>query len=323
MRVVVIGGTGHVGTFLIPRLVRENHEVICISRGRRQPYQRDEAWQSVQQLKMDRAKEEETNLFGTRIRDMKPDVVIDMICFTLDSARHLVEALRGHVQHFLHCGTIWVHGHSVQVPTTESAPRRPFGDYGIQKAAIEEYLLNEARRNGFPATILHPGHISGPGWIPINPTGNLNLSVFHKLASGQEVVLPNLGMETLHHVHADDVAQAFIKSMVRWSSAVGESFHVVSSAAVTLLGYAEKVASWFGQEATLSFQPWEQWRTSASEQDAACTWDHIAHSPNCSIAKAQDMLEYQPRYTSLQAVREVLDWLVKSGQVKCGKPKTT
>ena len=57
--------------------------------------------------------------------DLRPDIVIDMICFTLDSARHLVEALRGHVQHFLHCGTIWVHGPSRIVPTTEAQPRRP------------------------------------------------------------------------------------------------------------------------------------------------------------------------------------------------------
>jgi len=320
MRVVVIGGTGHVGTYLVPRLVREHHEVICISRGRRQPYQRDEAWQSATRIKMDRTKEEEANLFGTRIRNMAPDVVIDMICFTPDSARHLVEALRGYVQHFLHCGTIWVHGHSVEVPTKESQPRRPFGAYGIQKAAIEEYLLNEVRRNGFPATILHPGHISGPGWIPINPTGNLNLGVFEKLAAGEEVALPDLGMETLHHVHADDVAQAFLKAMAHRSSAVGESFHVVSPAAVTLRGYAESVASWFGQEARLSFQPWEHWRTTVSEQDATCTWDHIAHSPNCSIAKGQDLLGYQPRYTSLQTVREALKWLVTSRQLKAGKP---
>jgi nucleoside-diphosphate-sugar epimerase len=62
------------------------------------------------------------------------------------------------VQHFLHTGTIWVHGPSVAVPTTEMQPRKPFGEYGIQKAAIEAYLINEARRNGFPVTIVHPGH---------------------------------------------------------------------------------------------------------------------------------------------------------------------
>jgi nucleoside-diphosphate-sugar epimerase len=41
------------------------------------------------------------------------------------------------------------------------------------------------------------------------------------------------------------------------------------------------------------------------------TWDHIAHSPNCSIAKARKLLGYEPRYSSLEAVRESLDWLIE------------
>ncbi len=175
-----------------------------------------------------------------------------MICFTLDSARQLVEALRGTVQHFLHCGTIWVHGPSAVVPTTEDQPRTPFGEYGIQKAAIEAYLLDEARRTGFPATVLHPGHIVGPGWAPLNPAGHFNPAVFTQLAAGEELALPNLGLETVHHVHADDVAQAFERALANWGAAVGESFHVVSPAALTLRGYAEAVAAWFGQPARLS-----------------------------------------------------------------------
>jgi nucleoside-diphosphate-sugar epimerase len=216
----------------------------------------------------------------------------------------------------LHCGTIWVHGPSVQVPTSETQPRRPFGDYGIQKAAIEAYLLDEARRNGFPATILHPGHIVGPGWIPLNPAGHFNAEVFSQLARGEELTLPNLGLETVHHVHADDVAQAFEQAMAHWSQAVGESFHVVSPAAVTLRGYAETVAAWFGQEAKLRFVSWDEWRTEWSEEEVAATWDHIAHSPNCSITKAQQLLNYQPRYTSFQAVYEAVTWLIEQGIVK-------
>jgi nucleoside-diphosphate-sugar epimerase len=270
----------------------------------------------VEQVVADRETEEKQGAFGKRVLSLQPDVVIDLICFTLDSARHLVEALRGQIQQFLHCGTIWVHGPSVQVPTSETQPRRPFGDYGIQKAAIEAYLLDEARRNGFPATILHPGHIVGPGWIPLNPAGHFNAEVFSQLARGEELTLPNLGLETVHHVHADDVAQAFGQAMAHWSQAVGESFHVVSPAAVTLRGYAETVAAWFGQEAKLRFVAWDEWRTGRSEEEVAATWDHIAHSPNCSITKAQQLLNYQPRYTSFQAVYEAVTWLIEQGIVK-------
>lgn len=315
MRVVIIGGTGHVGTFLVPRLVEAGHEVIEVSRQQRSPYQPHAAWQQVKRAKVDRAAAERNGTFGRQIRELAPDVVIDMICFTPDSARHLVEALRGQVRHFLHCGTIWVHGPSVEVPTLETQPRRPFGEYGIHKAEIEAFLLAEAQRTGFPATVLHPGHIVGPGWVPLNPAGHFNPEVFVKLARGEELALPNLGMETVHHVHADDVAQAFMQALANWSSAVGESFHVVSPAALTLRGYAEAAATWFGRTARLRFLPWEMWSAGVSEEEARATWDHIAHSPNCSIDKARRLIGYQPRYSSLQGVREAVDWLIQNRQL--------
>jgi nucleoside-diphosphate-sugar epimerase len=204
---------------------------------------------------------------------------------------------------------------------TEEQPREPFGEYGCRKAAIETYLLREARRNSFPATVLHPGHLVGVGWPPINPAGNFNTSVFSALALGEETALPNLGRECLHHVHADDVAQAFVASLTNWSSAVGESFHVVSPAALTLYGYARAVARWFGHDAQLKFLPWDQWKETVSEKDAQITWGHIAHSSNCSIRKAQRLLGYQPRYTSLEAIREsIYDQF--AGQCAIGSPAT-
>jgi nucleoside-diphosphate-sugar epimerase len=93
---------------------------------------------------------------------------------------------------------------------------------------------------------------------------------------------------------------------------VGESFHVVSPQALTLRGYAEAMARWFGQEPRLDYLPWDAWQQGVSPEEAQATWDHIAHSPNCSIAKAQRLLGYQPRYTSLQAVQEAVNWLIEN-----------
>lgn len=177
-------------------------------------------------------------------------------------------------------------------------------------------------RDGFPATVLHPGHIVGPGWVPLSPTGNFDPDVFDRLARGEEVTLPNRGMETVHHVHADDVAQAFEHALTNWNGAVGESFHVVSPAALTLRGYAEAVAEWFGQPAKLSFLPWDEWRESvpADDEDAETTWDHIAHSPNCSIEKAKRSLDYRPRYDSLRAVIESVQWLTENATIEADMP---
>jgi nucleoside-diphosphate-sugar epimerase len=144
--------------------------------------------------------------------------------------------------------------------------------------------------------------------------------VFERLAAGEELALPNFGMETVHHVHADDVAQAFALALEHQGASAGESFHVVSERAVTLRGYAEAIASYFGKPSHLSFVAWDIWRDSVGPVAAESTWDHIAHSPSVSIEKARRLLGYSPRYTSLEAVEESLSWLVANGTLRAGGP---
>lgn len=315
MRTVVIGGSGHIGTYLIPMLVEAGHEVINVSRGQREAYLPHAAWKQVTQVQADRDSEDRDATFAQRIVNLKPDIVVDLICFTESSAQQLVEALTGHVQHFLHCGTVWAQGHSTVVPMTEDQPLHPFGEYGIRKAAIEGYLLQQARQHHFPATVLRPGHIVGPGYNPLNPAGHFNPQVFAAIGRGEPLTVPNLGLETVHHVHARDVAHAFMQSITHWGSSVGEAFNVVSPAAITLRGYAEAMYAWFGKTPSLAFLPWDTWRTTVSEEEARATWDHIAHSPNASIAKARRLIEYQPIYSSVQAVCEAVTWLLEHGKI--------
>ena len=67
MRIVVIGASGHVGSFLVPRLVRAGHEVIAVSRGQREPYVDDPAWGSVQRVMVDRDARDADGTFGAAI----------------------------------------------------------------------------------------------------------------------------------------------------------------------------------------------------------------------------------------------------------------
>jgi len=307
MRVAVIGGTGHIGTYLVPRLVNAGHEVIVASRGKREPYRHDKAWNAARHIEIDRAAEDEAGTFGSRIAALEADAVIDLICFTPASAQQLIDAVRPRGTLLLHCGTMWVHGCPKTVPVTEDMPRQPFGDYGIKKAAIEQLLLDATRRGEARAAALHPGHLVGPGWNPLNPAGHFNPDVFARIARGDVLVLPNEGMETVHHVHADDVAQAFELALANPDAAAGESFHVVSPAPMSLRAYAESMYAHYDQRPRLEFLPWEEWRHTVSEDEAAATWDHIAHSPHGSIAKARSKLGYAPRYSSLEAVIESID----------------
>jgi nucleoside-diphosphate-sugar epimerase len=314
--VVIIGGSGHVGTYLVPRLVAAGHEVVNVTRGQREPYSPSAAWEQVTTVVADREAEDADGSFGPRIAALQPDIVVDMISFTLPSTQHLVKALRGQVSHLLHCGTVWVYGHNTVVPATEDQPLNGIGSYGSQKAAIETWLLNEARRTGFPATVFRPGHIVGPGWTPLNPAGHFNNTVFEQIARGDELALPNFGMETVHHVHADDVAQIVMGAIANRSAAVGEAFNAVSPQAINLKGYASAMYRWFGKEPRLSFEGYETWTLKQKPEEAQATWEHIFRSPNHSIAKAERLLGHRSRYSSLEAVQEAVSWLIAHGEIR-------
>jgi nucleoside-diphosphate-sugar epimerase len=315
-KIVVIGGSGHVGTFLIPALFEQGHEVVNVSRGQAKSYRDHPAWHRIEQVTIDRKAEEQATLFGSRIAELRPDVVVDMISFDLPSTRQLVEALRGKVEHFLHCGTIWVYGHNPAVPAEESDPLNPFGEYGVNKAEIETWLLHEARRTGFPATIFRPGHIVGPGWNPITPLGNPNPEVFSRMAQGEEITLPNFGLETLHHVHAEDVALIVVLAIANRTVSVGEAFNAVSAKALNLRGYADAMFRWFGFDPKIRYLPFEEWKAGLKPEEAHHSWEHISRSSCLSIEKARRRLGYEPRYTSLEAIQESVLAMIAAGDVK-------
>ena len=314
MRIVIIGGSGHVGTYLVPMLVEAGHQIVNVSRGQAVPYTPDAAWEAVETVTADRRAEDAAGTFGARIAALGADVVVDMISFTLASTQQLAEALRGRVGHFLHCGTIWVYGHNPAVPATEDDPLNPFGDYGIGKAAIETWLLAEAKA-GLPATVFRPGHIVGPGWAPLNPAGHFNLDVFARMRRGEELAVPNFGLETVHHVHAADVAQVAFRAIANREAAVGQAFNAVSAQALNLRGYAEAMFRWFGHEPKIGYQPFEQWKAGQRPEDAQATWEHISRSPAHSIAKGRARLGYEPRYSSLAGVQEAVTWLIENGKL--------
>jgi len=316
-RVVVIGATGHVGTYLVPRLVRAGHEVLAISRSEREPYHPAPEWRAVERILIDRDAEERDGAFGERIAALGADAVVDMICFTAESAQQLVDALRPSRPLLVHCGTIWVHGPVARVPITEDEPRTAFGEYGTGKAAIEALLHREMIGGGVPSVVLHPGHISGPGWAVITPAGNLDPDTWRRLATGEPLALPDLGLGVLHHVHADDVAQAFELALTR-PAAIGSSFHVVAEQAMTLRGLATGAAAWFGREPELDFVDWPEFERRAGADHAHVTREHVARSIAASIERARAVLGYAPRFTALDALHEALRWLVANGEADVG-----
>ncbi|MDO4796741.1 MAG: NAD-dependent epimerase/dehydratase family protein [Coriobacteriales bacterium] len=302
MRIAVIGGKGQIGNYLLPMLVHEGHEVVSVCRGNIDYFRDAPEFAEVKEAHLNRLDDD----FAQRVAELGCDVVVDIICFTQPQAQAMVEALADSVEHYVCVGSIWIHGHATSVPLFEDECRTPTDTYGKNKLAITDYLKEQWETRGFPATIVHPGHIVAPGFSSIvGPQGNRDLGVIEALRDGREVTLPNMGLETLHHVHAGDVA-GIIDAVIRMGRPTfGEEYHAVSQRAITLRGFCEEVAALWGKEAVLRFLPFDEFAKGVSPQDAADTLEHISRSPSCSPTKALRELGYLSR-TTMETIREHL-----------------
>jgi nucleoside-diphosphate-sugar epimerase len=317
MKVVIIGGRGKVGTYLVPQLVDKGYDVTNVSRGISAPFLPNPAWDKVKQVNLDRVQLEAQGRFAGAIAKLEPDILIDMICFRVESMEMLTAVLKHKLKHYLACGSIWIHERITCPPVRVEEDRNATDDYGHHKNLMELHLKQCSDKGWFAGTVAHAGHIVGPGHKPVNPAGNKGLYVFHKLMHGEELALPHFGAETIHHVYAKDVAQVFIKSIENPEQASGQGFHAVSERAISLQGYAHEVAGWFGKQAHLQFMPFDEWAQSdgVSPEDVEMTRSHIMHAPSCSIEKAKKLIGYKPEKTSLEAVRESVDWLIAHGEL--------
>ncbi len=314
MKAVVIGATGHIGTYLVPQLAEAGYEVTAVTRSASRPYEHHPAWDAAQRLLLDRSQAG----FARAVADVGAEVVVDLVAFTPDQVRAMVDALTGGpLRHYLVASSIWADGRTEVNPVTEDHPRRALDQYGRDKTAIEEFLRRAWQRDAFPATVVMPGQISGPGWDIISPLGNTDHRVFQTIAESGEVVLPNFGQEILHHVHGYDVAQVFRDAVVHREAALGECFHAVADEGLTTYGCALAVARVLGAEPRISFLGWERWveECGLSEDAVKSTYLHLARSGHFSNEKARRLLGYRPRYTTTETVEAAVRSYAERGIV--------
>lgn len=91
MRVIIIGGTGHVGTYLVPGLLLAGHEVISVSRLKREPYNDHPAWKSVRQVQIDRTEAEKNCSIDQAKRVLKYSPRYSSLQAVRESVKHMME----------------------------------------------------------------------------------------------------------------------------------------------------------------------------------------------------------------------------------------
>lgn len=303
MKVLVIGATGHIGSYLVKALVKKGHEVYAVSRGGKKPYGADESWDRVRMISSTRADLCEKDI----ILEIAPDAVCDLIAYRVEDVQNILKKVPKSVFYLL-VGSIWAYQTKLYTPVDEKHPKNAEGEYGKQKGLMEDYLLGLCKTEGRKAAVVHPGHISGKEWTPINPQGNVNKEIYEKIACGEEIVLPEDGLATLQHVHSSDLANVIVACLEKQEISCGEAFIAVAEKAESLKEITENLFKHYGHEPKISYLPWSEFQKTVSKDDFEATFEHASYSPDCTVEKVKKLLGVQINYTIDDILKEYADY---------------
>lgn len=164
MHIVVIGGTGFIGTYVVEKLSGMGHNILVLSR------HQAPSSENVQCLIGNR---DDLPSYIADIKQFKPDVVIDMIAYTKCDAQTLIETFNGIVGRVVVTSSQDVYrayglikhletGELQSIPITEESSLRthlhPYGGE-YEKILVEQVVMSASKING---TILRLPAVYGP-----------------------------------------------------------------------------------------------------------------------------------------------------------------
>ena len=200
MRVLVMGGTGLLGSGIVRTLAARGHKVLATARGTKPV----DLPPGVDFTVADRR---DPVAMRHVLRSFKPDAVVDGVAYAREDALVDREVFAGNVAHLVMISTDFVYKPSYQIlPISETAPTRAGTSYSEGKMDCEEALLNTP---GLAVTILRPPHIMGPGGrLGSGSIQGRDASLIDRLRKRVPVVLVDAGTHLLQPLHVDDAGTA-------------------------------------------------------------------------------------------------------------------
>jgi 2'-hydroxyisoflavone reductase len=243
MKVLVIGGTGYIGSHAVGELARRDHEVSVFARGITEP----QLPEGVSLIKGNRHNPEEL----ARLRPHGFEAVIDINAYTREETQSAINTFDGTLTRFVHLSTISVYQLASKMPIVESDPlvTDPGLHYGYNKAECERALRWAHAKNGFPFVSIRPPAVFGPGDDKSRENYFLK-----RLVAGEPVIIAGSGATPIFSIYVKDLAVVLADALTA-EGVTGSAFHVAQYEAVSLNDHVDNIASLAGLEADIARVP--------------------------------------------------------------------
>jgi len=241
VRVLIIGGTGFLGTFLIPKLVETGHEITVLTRD-------EEKVSRIESLGIDAMVGDLLQPDPILERIPPFDAVISIAMPELKPGRiskKKLQQLQGETKTLFStpiaiaekckCPLVVTLGTSFTTRSEETADENwPIERFGIARAGKQvDPLLTEVTKRGFPPLIqILPGQIYGPGGLFKN-------LMYEWMKKGKYRVVGS-GDNYIPRIHVEDCAEAYVRVLEKMP--IGERFIIADDGPCTAREFADCMA---------------------------------------------------------------------------------
>ncbi|MBR2624968.1 MAG: NAD-dependent epimerase/dehydratase family protein [Lentisphaeria bacterium] len=296
MKVLLLGGSGWLGHHIAEILAAEKIDVTIVTRGKKQTFLSEVS--SIPSITADKndeaAMREILQTPYTHILDTVPSA---------NSISHIHKyafALR----HYIHCSSTGGYTPLPFVPCNETAPYGGFstGTGWDFKRKVDNMVLELFRNNGFPATVIRPCYITGPGMLPLDNFGGRRQDFMADIIAEKPLVLPENGQALLQPIHVKELAKSFFLAMMHPAAATGEVYNICLDHAVTLTRYLELNAQAFNKKAVITFDSVENILRQQGDKISETGLRFLACHMCFDISKARRDLEFHPACSPEDAI---------------------
>lgn len=229
------------------------------------------------------------------------------------SLRPLLELVqKSGVKRFIHVSSVGVYGNLKSWPANEENECIPQSIYGETKIAGEAEVKKFSYETGFPAVVIRPAWVYGPGCPR-------TLKIYSTLKKRRFIMIGK-GKNLRHPVYIKDMMEAFRLAMEK-DKAIGQIFIIGGEKAITTNELVNAFSSTLNIAGPVIRIPYGLGKVIAIIAEKV--FGIIKKEPPIStrsleffntnnafdIRKAKEMLDFQPKFTFKDGLKDCLQWL--------------